>query len=178
MFSVDWSNVRKDTFVSSSWDGNVKLVGMCLLKTVVVVRLMINSVETRPSKVHRNVESAQWMCLSGCFLPTSPRHFGHMLIRRNAEDLRPPGCCCGRFLLCAWTRTSRVVRNTNVTRCTDRAWFGNGDPIVGLEQISAVHVSEWRGRQNDQDLGLPDGEDAATWRSCCTRARARGWRGL
>lgn len=26
VFSVDWSNIKKDTFVSSSWDGNVKLV--------------------------------------------------------------------------------------------------------------------------------------------------------
>ncbi|KAG1881092.1 WD40-repeat-containing domain protein [Suillus subluteus] len=25
VFSVDWSNIKKDTFVSSSWDGNVKL---------------------------------------------------------------------------------------------------------------------------------------------------------
>jgi WD40 repeat protein len=26
VFSVDWSNIQKDTFASSSWDGNVKLV--------------------------------------------------------------------------------------------------------------------------------------------------------
>jgi hypothetical protein len=26
VFSVDWSNIKKDTFVSSSWDGTVKLV--------------------------------------------------------------------------------------------------------------------------------------------------------
>lgn len=27
VFSVDWSNINKDLFVSSSWDGTVKLVG-------------------------------------------------------------------------------------------------------------------------------------------------------
>ena len=27
---MDWSNVRKDTFASSSWDGNVKLVRIFL----------------------------------------------------------------------------------------------------------------------------------------------------
>jgi peroxin-7 len=26
VFSVDWSNIKKDMFVSSSWDGNIKLV--------------------------------------------------------------------------------------------------------------------------------------------------------
>lgn len=26
VFSVDWSNLKKDTFVSSSWDGTVKIV--------------------------------------------------------------------------------------------------------------------------------------------------------
>ena len=26
VFSVDWSNIKKDTFASSSWDGTVKLV--------------------------------------------------------------------------------------------------------------------------------------------------------
>jgi WD40 repeat protein len=28
VFSVDWSNIKKDTFASSSWDGNVKLVSL------------------------------------------------------------------------------------------------------------------------------------------------------
>ena len=26
VFSVDWSNLKKDTFASSSWDGTIKLV--------------------------------------------------------------------------------------------------------------------------------------------------------
>lgn len=26
VFSVDWSNIKKDTFASCSWDGTVKLV--------------------------------------------------------------------------------------------------------------------------------------------------------
>lgn len=26
VFSVNWSNIKKDTFISSSWDGNVKVV--------------------------------------------------------------------------------------------------------------------------------------------------------
>jgi len=26
VFSVDWSNLKKDTFASSSWDGTVKIV--------------------------------------------------------------------------------------------------------------------------------------------------------
>jgi WD40 repeat protein len=29
VFSVDWSNIKKDTFASSSWDGTVKLVRPC-----------------------------------------------------------------------------------------------------------------------------------------------------
>lgn len=31
VFSVDWSNIKKDTFASSSWDGTVKLVRILAL---------------------------------------------------------------------------------------------------------------------------------------------------
>ena len=31
VFSVDWSNLKKDTFASSSWDGTIKLVSKKLI---------------------------------------------------------------------------------------------------------------------------------------------------
>jgi WD40 repeat protein len=33
VFSVDWSNLKKDTFASSSWDGTVKIVSLRPLAT-------------------------------------------------------------------------------------------------------------------------------------------------
>lgn len=84
VFSVDWSNIQKDTFASSSWDGTVKIVSHLDFKSLYTYH---PSVDTRTSAICRDITGTSCLCLSGVVLATSPRLGFIMLDRRDSEDL-------------------------------------------------------------------------------------------
>lgn len=70
VFSVDWSNIQKDIFASSSWDGNVKLVcnlhAYCGLSQSSISGHLI--VRGPSPHLMRTIH----VYIKHCFLPTSP----------------------------------------------------------------------------------------------------------
>lgn len=66
VFSVDWSNIKKDTFASSSWDGNVKLVSFNIFRHSAIS--ICTPVDSRAATVHNDFECTYILCLPSSLL--------------------------------------------------------------------------------------------------------------
>lgn len=93
VFSVDWSNIEKATFVSASWDGSVKLVRRCPPLRL-HLGLTVNDSQWTPDRPHSILTLAahQGCVYQALFSPHTPSVIGTCSLDGTVKifDLRRP----------------------------------------------------------------------------------------
>ena len=84
VYSVDWSNIKKDTFASSSWDGLVKIVRHKLPESLI----QFISVVTGSTTLDSYIASSPGLRLSSIILSPSSRCTCFLLHRWHCETFR------------------------------------------------------------------------------------------
>jgi len=91
--SVDWSNLEKERFLSSSWDGSIRIVRGLLNPltpneiALILVVCSVIKVDPRATALVDRTRSARRMCISSSLVPARTRHYRVYFCRRRTQDL-------------------------------------------------------------------------------------------